>query len=161
MLLVASLAPFVVLANTVAANPTVVHDSPISLPLARYINATGAAGDLVRRDRERARRFVKQSSILTPELTSSVEVTDAGNFYTASVGVGTPPTYCRSCYFGPCIISHTPFSDNLVVDTGSSITWVGAQISYVSTNTSVKTSNSVVSTAFCSNWTQRKPMPMG
>ena len=42
-----------------------------------------------------------------------------------------------------------PFSDNLVIDTGSSITWVGAQTPYVISNTSKKTSNSVVSIVFC------------
>jgi len=97
LLIAASLAPFVVLATIVPTSPIIVRDSSISLPLVRYINASGAAGDLVRGDRERARNFLKQSITLTSELTSSVEVTNAGNFYTSSVGVGIPPTSCRSC----------------------------------------------------------------
>jgi hypothetical protein len=97
MLLITSLAAFVVLAKTVPASPIIVRDSSISLSLVRYINATGAAGDLVRRDRERARRnFLKQSITSTSELISSVEVTNAANYYTSSIGVGIPPTYCRS-----------------------------------------------------------------
>jgi hypothetical protein len=104
---ITSLAPFVVLVTTVPTSPIIVCDSSISLPLVRYINATGAAGDLVRRDRERARNFLKQSITLTSELTSSVEVTNVGNFYTSSVGVGIPPTSCRSCSFVPSV-SPTP-----------------------------------------------------
>jgi cathepsin E len=96
MLLGFSLAPFFALANAIAANPLIVRDSLVSLPLARYINASGAIGDLVRRDRERAKSFMKPSNTLTSELTSNVEVTNAVNFYTASIGVGTPSTYCES-----------------------------------------------------------------
>src|SRR6266446_6981724 len=38
-----------------------------------------------------------------------------------------------------------PFLDDLIVDTGSSNTWVGANKPYTKTNTSVKTDDSVVS----------------
>ncbi|KAI0279623.1 aspartic peptidase domain-containing protein [Russula aff. rugulosa BPL654] len=46
--------------------------------------------------------------------------------YTAQIGVGDPPTYYQ-----------------LAVDMGSSSTWVGANISYVKTNTSMKTPDSL------------------
>ena len=95
MLLVASLVPFVVLAGCVAATRTVVRDAPISLPLAKYISTTGTQ-DLVRRDRERARKLVKQDSTLTAVMASSVGVTNTVNYYVANVGVGTPATYCGS-----------------------------------------------------------------
>jgi hypothetical protein len=39
---------------------------------------------------------LKQSITSTSELISSVEVTNAANYYTSSIGVGIPPTYCRS-----------------------------------------------------------------
>ena len=97
MLLTALLASLVMLAKVVLAGPITVRDFPISLPLVRYLNASGTAGDLVRRDRERARKFLKQSIALTSELTSSVDVTNFGNFYASSVGVGIPPTSCGSC----------------------------------------------------------------
>jgi len=44
--------------------------------------------------------------------------------YTASIGVGSPPT-----------------TFNLIIDTGSSNTWVGANTAYVVTSTSMKTSD--------------------
>jgi hypothetical protein len=44
-----------------------------------------------------------------------------------------------------------PVLDNLLIDTGSSNTWVGAGKAYVKTSTSVKTSDSVV-VILSSNW---------
>ncbi|TFK88713.1 acid protease [Polyporus arcularius HHB13444] len=55
-----------------------------------------------------------------------VDVTDAGVTYTASVGVGSPAT-----------------DYILLIDTGSSNTWVGADKSYVKTSTSKSTGKSV------------------
>ena len=56
-----------------------------------------------------------------------VDVTDAGVTYTASVGVGNPPTQYT-----------------LLIDTGSSNTWVGADKQYVKTSTSKSTGKQVV-----------------
>ncbi|EPQ54402.1 acid protease [Gloeophyllum trabeum ATCC 11539] len=57
---------------------------------------------------------------------SSIDVTDAGVTYTASVGVGSPATQYT-----------------LLIDTGSSNTWVGAGEKYVKTSTSHSTGKSV------------------
>ncbi len=95
MFLVASLVPFVVLVNVVVANPTVVRDSPISLRMARQIGGIGAA-ELLARDQSRARNFVRESCTFPSEGTLDVGVTNNNTKYVASVGVGTPPTYCGS-----------------------------------------------------------------
>ncbi|KAH9841357.1 acid protease [Rhodofomes roseus] len=55
-----------------------------------------------------------------------VDVTDAGVTYTASVGVGSPAT-----------------NYTLLIDTGSSNTWVGASAQYTQTSTSKSTGNTV------------------
>jgi cathepsin E len=60
-----------------------------------------------------------------PGLTST-PVDNKGGSYIASVGVGSPPTQY-----------------DLVIDTGSSNTWVGATTKYVKTSSSKKTSDSV------------------
>jgi hypothetical protein len=57
---------------------------------------------------------------------SSIDVTDAGVTYTMSVGVGSPPTQYT-----------------LLIDTGSSNTWVGAATAYKPTSTSTDTRNTV------------------
>jgi len=56
----------------------------------------------------------------------SVDVTDAGVTYTLSTGVGSPPTQYT-----------------LLIDTGSSNTWVGAATKYTKTSTSKSTGNTV------------------
>lgn len=56
----------------------------------------------------------------------AVDVTDAGVTYTASVGVGSPAT-----------------DFTLLIDTGSSNTWVGAGQKYTQTSTSKKTGDTV------------------
>ncbi|KIJ40040.1 hypothetical protein M422DRAFT_174318, partial [Sphaerobolus stellatus SS14] len=56
----------------------------------------------------------------------SVPVTNVATTYIASVGVGSPASQF-----------------NLIVDTGSSNTWVGAGTAYVKTSTSVQTNNNV------------------
>jgi hypothetical protein len=56
----------------------------------------------------------------------SIDVTDAGVTYTASVGVGSPAT-----------------NYTLLIDTGSSNTWVGAATKYKPTSTSKSTGNKV------------------
>jgi cathepsin E len=97
MLLITSLAAFVVLAKAVPDCPKTVHKSLVSLRLAKNLNSSYGVSGLVERDRARASIFLEQSSTSAPESISSVEVTNAANFYLASVGVGAPPTYCRSC----------------------------------------------------------------
>ncbi|KAI9452796.1 aspartic peptidase A1 [Lactarius psammicola] len=126
----ASLTAFLLLAVSVAANPIVVRKPPVSLSFARHLNITGAH-DLIQKDQARAKNLVsiskaKQSGTLSPSAVVSVGVTNVGVVYVASVGVGSPPT-----------------SYDLLIDTGSSNTWVGAGAPYVETSTSVQTGDSV------------------
>lgn len=113
----------------------------------------GAAKQLIARDRARAQKLLaglhphgpkafarhgghrhghrstgQQTSTdaSTPDADAGVDVTDAGVTYTASVGVGSPAT-----------------DYTLLIDTGSSNTWVGASQKYVPTSTSTKTGHTV------------------
>ncbi|KIJ17619.1 hypothetical protein PAXINDRAFT_9562 [Paxillus involutus ATCC 200175] len=56
----------------------------------------------------------------------SIDVTDTGVTYTTPVGVGNPPTECT-----------------LLIDTGSSNTWIGANTPYNPTSTSQGTGNTI------------------
>ncbi|KAI9450419.1 aspartic peptidase A1 [Lactarius psammicola] len=125
----ASLTAFLLLVVSVAANPIVVRQSPVSLSLARYLNITGAH-DLVKKDQARAKNLIaigkaKQSGRSSDGIVG-VHATNVAVSYRVSVGVGNPPT-----------------SYNLLIDTGSSNTWVGAGKAYVQTSTSVQTEDSV------------------
>jgi cathepsin E len=124
------------LALAVAANPVLVNRSPVTLPIARKLNLD-SVHNLVRHDQNRAKALklkgaAKASGVPLSEEAAAVissQVDNQAVTYVAAVGVGSPPTTYQ-----------------LLVDTGSSNTWVGAGIAYVKTSTSVQTSNSVAVT---------------
>ena len=99
----ASLTSFLFLAVSVAANPIVIRDAPVSLPFARQLNITGAL-DVVQKDQARAKNLLStssatQSGIMSAGAAVSVGVINVGVVYQASVGVGSPPTDCeRICF---------------------------------------------------------------
>ncbi|KAI0253244.1 aspartic protease [Lactifluus subvellereus] len=115
---------FLLLAVGIAAEPIVIHRAPVSLPLARRLNVTGSH-DLVRKDQARAKNLVNVGKAKRSGA-DSVGVINTGTHYEAVVGVGSPPT-----------------SYTLLIDTGSSNTWVGAGTPYVKTSTSQQTPDSV------------------
>ncbi|KAG8220707.1 aspartic peptidase domain-containing protein [Butyriboletus roseoflavus] len=106
-----------------------VHASPLtrdtgmaSLAMSTKINMAGVS-DVVQMDLARVQSMV---GTLTSSEPWAVNIPNKIFSYTAEIGVGTPPTY------------HT-----LVVDTGSSNTWIGASQPFVPTNFSVNTNNTV------------------
>jgi hypothetical protein len=104
MLLVAVLAPFVVLATRVAADPNVTPNSPVSLPFAKNFNLDGKYSPIQRAQR-RWRNLVKdcrQSEI------TDVPLNDSIIGYSANIGVGSPPTYCEFCQYLPGMVSYMP-----------------------------------------------------
>ncbi|KAF8626737.1 hypothetical protein AX17_006502 [Amanita inopinata Kibby_2008] len=116
-----------VLALAVLGSPVAVRDSHISLPISRRLNTTGVY-NVYEHDLARARHFksatahknIKSRGVFNEAVTNTAVV------YAADIGVGTPPTFY-----------------SLIVDTGSSNTWVGAGKAYVKTGSSVRTSDSV------------------
>ncbi len=105
MLLVTTLAPFVVLATRVVADPFLTRDSPLpSLSISRHVDAAGTYHP-VERDKRRFKHLMnknKGTNIRLGTSTSSdtadeVPINTTGINYVASVGIGVPPTYCRSC----------------------------------------------------------------
>jgi cathepsin E len=144
MLLVAALAPLVVLATTVVADPNAIPNSPISisLPITKQINLTGTFHPS-QRDQNRWMNLLTGGQASTSEITE-VPLTYSIIAYSANIGVGDPPTYCKSCQFLPGIVAYMPKLDSLTVDTGSANTWVGANKPYSKTKTSVKTDDFLV-----------------
>lgn len=105
-----------------------------SIPLVSRVVARSGR-ELVQRDRARAQKLLQGLSPFGPGRgnfaaasgsSGTVDVTDASVTYTASVGVGNPPTQYT-----------------LLIDTGSSNTWLGAATKYVKTSSSQSTGNSV------------------
>lgn len=127
----AALTSLLLLALSVEAKPVVIRDSLVSLPFAKSVNVTSfphlLKQDQARAKALRARAEAKLSGIqLSEDAVVSVPVENQAVVYTANVGVGSPAT-----------------TYSLLIDTGSSNTWVGAGQAYVRTSTSTQTSNRV------------------
>jgi cathepsin E len=126
----ATLLTTLLLALAVAANPVIVQRSLITLPFSKQVNLTNIP-NLVRRDQARAKALkatgqAKAGIPLKSDAVISSPATNEAVSYIASVGVGSPATQY-----------------SLIIDTGSSNTWVGATLAYKKTVTSSQTSNSV------------------
>ena len=108
------------------ASPLVkVRDSGVTLPFVLQLNTSG--GTIPELDRARAANFKSKSTPSTSKRqTISIDVTNQVVSYVANVEIGSPAT-----------------TYSLLIDTGSSNTWVGADQAYKQTETSVDTGNSV------------------
>ncbi|EIW86974.1 aspartic proteinase [Coniophora puteana RWD-64-598 SS2] len=124
-----SLLALATLALSVAASPAA-RGSPITLPIARRLNASNGPVNLHQRDQARAAALKARGQAIKEgkldRRAASVPVTNEVDTYIAAVGVGSPAT-----------------TYNLIVDTGSSNTWVGAGTAYEETSTSKATGYNV------------------
>ncbi|KAK7680347.1 hypothetical protein QCA50_016587 [Cerrena zonata] len=121
----------VLFVSTALASPAVtIRKSPVTLPFARRINATSVR-DLLKIDQARAKAFKNRPQVqqrITPASAAAfgVPATNQAVDYILEVGVGNPPT-----------------TFDLLVDTGSSNTWVGAGKALRTTSTTQATGNLV------------------
>jgi cathepsin E len=125
----ATLLATVFLALTVAANPIVVKRSLVTLPVSRRIHLNGKSileHDQLRAQGLKAKGEASAAGISSRRSVISSQATNGAVDYVASIGVGSPPTQY-----------------NLIVDSGSSNTWLGAGKAYVKTSTSTKTNQAV------------------
>jgi hypothetical protein len=104
MLLLATLAPFVVLITRVVASPTTDGDKLVSIPITKRISPAGML-NVVQKDNKRARFLLKGGQQHDESVTPDVPVNDEGDLYTADIAVGDPPTQCESCQFQPRMVS--------------------------------------------------------
>lgn len=101
-----------------------IRESQVSLPFAIKLNAIGKTLPEIDRNRienllQRSKNAKSNTNALDLADQSSVPVVNQAVTYVASVGVGNPPT-----------------NYSLLIDTGSSNTWIGAGKSYVHTRSS-------------------------
>ncbi|KAI6007641.1 aspartic peptidase domain-containing protein [Pisolithus orientalis] len=111
----------------VAASP--VHRTPggiskVTLNFIARLNATGIS-NIADADRVRI-KSMREKTVSPRKRDASVSVTNSVVLYVAQVGIGSPPT-----------------EYTLLVDTGSSNTWIGANQPYTPTSTSHYTGNTV------------------
>ncbi|KAG2142982.1 acid protease [Suillus clintonianus] len=119
----------IVLIAISAVDATPLRREPAStLGFTHRVNARVANANIASVDRARAQamQHTGSESMSKRAGSSSVSITNAATVYTAQVGVGSPATQYT-----------------LLIDTGSSNTWVGASTPYKRTDTSVDTGHSV------------------
>ncbi|KAJ7625723.1 acid protease [Roridomyces roridus] len=129
MVLLTHLLPAALFSLGVAASPAPLgaEKNFITLPISRHLNHNAtSAKSIVQKDLARARAMKSGKKGIASRAVVSAPVTNVATTYVAQVGVGSPPTYY-----------------SLIVDTGSSNTWVGAGQQYVETATSVRTDSRV------------------
>ncbi|KAH8099772.1 acid protease [Cristinia sonorae] len=132
----ASLLVTIVLALSATASPVLFNPrragAPVTLKSAKRVNATGTF-NLVVRDQARARGLkAKGANTLgfkNAGIVGSIGSTNQAVDYTVDVQIGNPPT-----------------TYTLLVDTGSSNTWVGSGKPFVQTSTSIQTKDQVAVT---------------
>ncbi|KAJ3533256.1 hypothetical protein NM688_g7307 [Phlebia brevispora] len=136
----AVLLTIVVATLAAATNPIIARQSSVTLPFAKVVNVTGTP-NILKIDQARI-KALKQGTYPAPKNATqgappiSIPATNQGIIYSASVGVGSPATYY-----------------DLIVDTGSSNTWAGANPDkpYVVTSSSVDTGLGII-IAYGSGW---------
>ncbi|KAG2066793.1 acid protease [Suillus decipiens] len=121
----ASLLTVLLLALSITGSPIEIPNSPITLPIVKRLITPGGTGNvLLQRDKTRI-AALRHPSTRGHASSTPVETDDVA-YYIAAVGVGSPPT-----------------TYNLIVDTGSSNTWIGASTTYKVTRTSSRTGQPV------------------
>ncbi|KAG1904763.1 aspartic peptidase domain-containing protein [Suillus fuscotomentosus] len=125
----ASFLTIIFLALSIAGSPVEIDNSPITLPIARRLNVSDGPINLLQQDKARLTALKGNSFSTQGGRTGSTPVTNAVVTYLIEVGIGSPAT-----------------TYNLIVDTGSSNTWVGSNTKYVKTKTSVDTGEPVALT---------------
>ena len=144
----ASLLTTLLFALSIAATPLEVRTPQVTLLLAKHINNSGGIIKLLEHDQARAaalkyRGAAIQNGKLNRRADSTPD-TNVGVLYIAAVAIGNPAT---TCMLSSVDFHHTRLktADNLLLDTGSSTTWVGAGQPYKQTSTSKDTGQPVVS----------------
>ncbi|PCH34196.1 family A1 protease [Wolfiporia cocos MD-104 SS10] len=126
MALGSSLLATLILALAVAAKPVEIVDNLVHLPLVKRTNAANIT-NVLQRDQARAQALKNPKSQAHKRRASgSISATNQAEDYVVEVGIGSSGT-----------------TYTLLVDTGSSNTWVGAGKSFESSSTTVDTGDSV------------------
>lgn len=107
------------LALASAASPLVIRNSPITLPLTRRMNVTGTK-NILERDQVRAKGLRAGRSTKIPSSTKEAAA--------AASTFPVPATNLATIYTAEVLVGSSAQAFNLIIDTGSSNTWVGADL---------------------------------
>jgi hypothetical protein len=133
-----------------SATPVQRDSNRVTLHFAHQVNALCGSQNLAELDRDRATALLDNAAgQKTSGKVVSVDVTNTAVTYTSQVGIGSPPVDCESANRNLETATTDRLLDKLLIDTGSSNTWVQKE-RYVKTKTS-KEAGSTVVCIFCSS----------
>src|SRR6267154_2370676 len=89
----ASLLTTLLLAMSIAASPVEVHNSPVTLRIARRLNTSNGTMNILQHDQAHV-DALKDRSTSRP-VGTSIPILNGGVSYVAAIGVGEPPNYCK------------------------------------------------------------------
>src|SRR6267154_1733073 len=132
------------MALSIAASPVDVRHSVITLPITRRLNTSNATINILEHDRAHAAALTK--GISASPLDRRSPIVNVAFNYVANVGIGYYSSHNCKLNRGREIAAAngSSYTDELIVDTSSANTWVGANTRYVETSTSVNTGKEVV-----------------
>ena len=130
------------MALSIAASPVDVRHSVITLPITRKLNTSNATINILEHDRARAAAL---KGISASPLDRRVPIVNVAFNYVANVAIGYYSSHNCKLNRGREIAAAngSSYTDELIVDTSSANTWVGANTRYVETPTSVNTGKAV------------------
>ncbi|KAG2365280.1 aspartic peptidase domain-containing protein [Suillus spraguei] len=101
------------LASSITGSPVEVRNPPIIIPLTRRLNFSNGTIDLMQHDRARVAAFRDYNTHGRRAKSIPMLFNELDEYYSIALDVGSPPT-----------------TYNLVVDSGSAVTWIGAHTPY-------------------------------
>ena len=132
IMLSASLLTTLIVALSIAASPVEVRDSLITLPIARRLNISNGTINISQHDQAR----VDASPLDHRDF--DIPTLNVGIKYTVAIGIGNIDTRCKfNLEREVAAANGLSYTDQLMIDTGSANTWIGAAKPYVRASTSV------------------------
>ncbi|KAG2355623.1 aspartic proteinase [Suillus spraguei] len=122
----ASFLTLLLLALSITGSPVEIRNSPITLSIVGRLHFSNDTVNLLQHDQARAAALIRNPSTRGLARRDIFDLNSHSVVFITAVAIGSPPT-----------------TYNLVVDTGSSNTWVGLSTKYVVTETSVNTGQPV------------------
>src|SRR6267154_3244922 len=124
------------LALSIAASPVDVRNSVITLPIIRRLNTSNGTMNILEHDRARAAALKGISASPLDRRASSIPIVNAAFNYVANVAIGNSDNNCKFNLEREIAAANgSSYTDELVIDTGSANTWIGANNRYVQTPT--------------------------
>src|SRR6267154_489821 len=142
MILAASLSTILLLASGLSistyASPVDVRNSTITIPISRRLNTFNGTMNILEHDEARVAALKGLPASSLDRRDGTMAILNIAVKFVATVGIGSPPSDCKlNLERKIAAANELSYADELIVDTGSANTWIGAKKKYLKTRSSV------------------------